>query len=348
MTAPTTLPPDAQAQAYLSTYQQSTQRLRGQLVAFLVALWASLGEYRDPQRRQFVAQAVPAVLGAQRQMAALTAAFLAAQQSSVTGAPFRPVSVDPARVTGAAVRNGADPVEVYGRPFHLVWRQLADLPREPGAIEQAIQSGIDRATQTALTDLQLTKTHTSRQVIGQDRYAIGWRRMLEGPHSCGLCIVASTNTYHKRDLMPMHPACDCVPVPVYVDSDIADRANRRLLGDVHQAIADRFGASDYAARMIPGAKDGKGNPVSYRDVLITHEHGELGPVLSVKGQPFAGPKGRAPAKRSRNRPAGRTPAQIQSELAALERNLPRLTTDQQRNYTQARIETLRKTLEGGA
>jgi hypothetical protein len=57
-------------------------------------------------------------------------------------------------------------------------------------------------------------------------------------------------------------------------------------------------------------------------VLITHQHGELGPVLAVKGQPFTGPQDLGPSAAGRARTPARTPEQIRAELTALERNLP--------------------------
>lgn len=330
--------------AIVMAYRAATEAARAQLENMVRGVWWSLGEYRDPQKARFVDEVVPLVEAAMAHMSSLTSGYLAAAQQQqaerlVTPPPTRPLTIGRAR-------NGADPAEVYGRPFHLVWRQLAELPRQPGSIDTAIQAGANRAVKLASTDVQLAKRHTSQESLKHDRYAIGYRRVLEGAHSCGLCIVASTQPYHKGDLLPIHPGCDCGVVPEYVHSDAADRANRQLLGDVHQAIADRFGSSSWAAREIPGAQDGAGNPIRYQDVLVTHHHGELGPVLAVKGQPFTGPKelNTTPRKRTRSRPAQRTPEQIRAELTSLEANLPRLTNDQQRTYTEQRISRLREQL----
>jgi hypothetical protein len=360
VTSPATVPPPAAEPAGLTAaqavdllailyaYRQASQDLRQRLADMITGLWWSLGQWRDRQREQFARDAVPIVEAAMAQMGSLTAGYLSAMQQQHTGRLVTPRPPRPPTIAGVRL-GGVDPLEVYGRPFHLVWRQLAELPHEPGAIGQAVEAGLKRAVQTAHTDLQLAKTHTSRDMISGDRYAIGWRRVLEGPHSCGLCIVASTNTYHKAQLAAMHPGCDCDVAPIYVRSDTADRANRQIIGDVHQAIADRFGSSDNATRHIPGAVDGKGRPIDYKDVLITHQHGELGPVLAVKGQPFTGPQDLSKRRRRARTPrAGRTPEQIRAELTALERNLPRLTDDRQRSFTEARIATLREQLGGPA
>jgi hypothetical protein len=286
--------------AALVAYQLLTERLRTNLEGTIRRLWRSLGVYRDPQMRQFIKQAVPIVHGAQLQMSALTTANLAQQQQIAVGGPGRPVAVADRHVTGAAVRNGADPADVYGRPFHLVWRQLDELPREPGSIEKAIGAGEDRAVQSALTDVQLAKEHAALQVLGHDDRVVGYRRVLEGPHSCALCLVASTQRYHKAQLLPMHPACDCSVAAIWGTADpgqiIEAHANvdGKLvpigeLPDVHDRIEQTFGVSDSGARVIPGTKGTPGGVVEYRDVLIVHEHGELGPVLAVRGRPFLGP-----------------------------------------------------------
>lgn len=284
----------------MAAYQAQTVALRARLEAFIRRLWASLGTYREPQMRRFITQVLPAVAGAQSAMLALTAANLATQRQIALGVAFRPTAVNRVKVTGAAARNGVDPREVYGRPFHLVWRQLDELPREPGSIDKAIEAGLNRAVQTALTDVQLAKRSTALQVIGHDDRIVGYRRVLEGPHSCGLCLVASTQRYHREKLLPMHPACDCSVAAIWGRSDpgqlIAATANidgKHVpiadLPDIHDRIEQEFGRSSSGARIIPGARDAKGRIIRYQDVLVTHDHGELGPVLGVAGRPFLGP-----------------------------------------------------------
>lgn len=277
------------AVATVAAYQQQTSALRQQLAAFLVALWKSLGVYRNQQMADFTAQAVPMVTGAQQQMSSLTSAFVSEQSLAQTGRHAAPSVFDPAKVTGSALRNGASMDEVYGRPFHLVWRDLA-AGKTP---EAAIQAGEDRAVLTAQTDLQLAKTHTAQRSMDADRRVSGYRRVLEGPHSCGLCIVASTIVYHKAKLMPIHPGCDCGVDPLYGELPASLSVGARVgdavvdigqLSDAHQAIADRFGRSSSGARAIPGQKG-----LEYKDVLIEHHNGEIGPVLGVRGQQFTGP-----------------------------------------------------------
>jgi hypothetical protein len=289
-----------QLAASVVAYQAQTQGIRTWLQGYLQHLWASLGEYRETQSGLFTAQFVPVLIGAQQQMASLTAAGLSVQRQMALGGPFHAVGVDPRRVTGDVTRNGTPLAEVYGRPFHTVWRQLHDLPHEPGAIEQAISDGLDQAMTDAVTDLQRTKALTAREAMADDDRVVGYRRVLEGVKSCGLCIVASTQRYHKAELLPVHPGCDCSVVEIFGTHDpgrtIAAHVNidgRQVpiaeLPDVHDRIAQRFGADNSAAGEIDGAVDAHGRILKYRDALVTHEHGELGPVLGVRGQDFTGP-----------------------------------------------------------
>jgi hypothetical protein len=292
--------------AALATYQVQTQALRAKVEQYVRQLWRSLGSYRNADMARFTNQAVPVVLGAQTAMSSLTTANLAHQRQIALGGRFQPVAVDVRRVTGAAARNGAvEPDEVYGRPFHLVWRQLDELPREPGAIEQAIAAGEERAVELALDDQQLTKQHTALEILRHDDQVVGYRRVLEGAHSCGLCIVASTQRYRKDQLLPLHGGCDCSVGTIWGQADpgrtieATARIDGKLtpiadLPDVHDRIEQRFGRSSSAARAIPGARDAHGRILQYRDVLITHDHGELGPVLAVRGAEFTGPTDLAP------------------------------------------------------
>lgn len=260
--------------------QAQSESLREAVVAFLRELWAALGEYRNQQISTFLGEFLPYLKQAQQEMADLTVQHLELQGA-------RAVPVNAEAVSGANVRNGTEPAEVYERPFHLVWRQLHDLPREDGAIEAAIEAGRKRAELSALTDLQLTKTHTAQTVLAADPQVVGYRRVLEGDASCGLCIVASTQRYTREDLMPIHPACDCSVAPIIGDADPGLLVNAPLLEAVHDAIDETFGSSSSSARSIGrGVVNDRGEPLQYRDVLITHRHGELGPVLAVKGRPF--------------------------------------------------------------
>lgn len=305
---------EAQIAATIAAAQQASQQLRSKLLAYIAALWASLGSWRDTDVPKFVNQVIPAVVGAQQRMAAITAASLAAQRQYALGGRFTPPAIDVRRLTGAAVR-AVDPVEEYTRPFREVWGKLDTLPHQPGAIEQAVSDGLKRAQGLAATDLQLAKRAAASEDSQHDDRLIGYRRVLEGTFSCALCIVASTLLYKPRTvrerggaLYPIHPGCDCGLAKVYnaaeversasgftVDSQVRLGDGRVVsladLAEAHGRIQETFGRADAGARTF-GVVGSKGREIAYRDVIVAHDHGELGRVLAVRGQHFEGPDGR--------------------------------------------------------
>lgn len=203
-------------------------------------------------------QVVPVVLAGRRQVSSLTDAYLARLLGT---RPLGPIDTD--------LLRGVAPAEVYARPFVTVRTKLA----EGMSYDAAISAGAARLTDIALTDMQLAKTHTSRAVYGSagvTRYV----RTLTGSKNCALCYIASTQTYATDDLLPIHPGCDCGTSPVAAGDRVQMDKN---LTATHEAVEDRLGASDSGAR----APD-------YRKQLVVQEHGELGPVLTVKGQHFQG------------------------------------------------------------
>jgi hypothetical protein len=271
----------------LAQYVVAQQAVRASLLVTLQRLWAQLSSWHRPDAERFARMVVPLVQGAQQATSSLTTSYLARSVSQMTGQPLRVPAVSPMDFVGAAVRK-ADPMVVYQRPFVQVWTDLAN--GKP--LEQAVESAGHRLVSLAATDVQLAKTATSQAVLSEEPNVVGYRRVLTGDKSCGLCIVASTQRYHKIRKMEIHPGCDCGIAPIYGDDDPGRILDLGALGDVHEAIEDRFGKSSPSAREIAGAfkvVKGKRVPLLYKDVLVSHEHGEIGPVLAVRGQEFTGP-----------------------------------------------------------
>lgn len=269
MTAPAATDATA-AVALAASYAAATQNLRAQLLAIVMALFGQQG-YRDAGADAYVAQAVPASLAAQQTMSALTEAYLAHQISAQLGVTTVPMGVAADFVTGTALR-GVDPTEVYRRPYAQLWWDLS----QGKPFEQAVRAAGRRADTIAVTDLQLAKTHTARRVLDRaPRQVVGYRRELgSDPHHCALCLLTSSRIYHKTDLLPLHPGCSCTPTPVVEGEQMPELDPTA----VHDAIRADLGEKYVQA-------GGRG-PVSYRDIVITHHHGELGPVLGVRGQAF--------------------------------------------------------------
>lgn len=260
-----------QQRAVADGYAATTAELRSTLVTALIALWRSLGSWRTSDQPRWLSIVVPQVLGAQRQMASLTDVCLAAVIGDMTGRPGRPRGIIAA--TGKDLR-GVPPEEEYGRPFHDLYAALG----EARSLDQALDAASHRIATLVATDLQLAKTHAAREILTSTPEVQGYQRVLRGPHSCALCMIASTQRYHRENLMPIHPGCDCDVIPIVGHQDPGQVINAGRVEDVHAAIQEQFGISDRGGRAI-----------GYRDLLVTHQHGEIGPILARRGDRFTGP-----------------------------------------------------------
>ena len=276
------MPLDPDVRRIILANRDQTSLLRARILTFVRRLWLGLGNYYDADINRFVRSVVPIIEGGKQQMASLTDIYLAAVEAAALGEKVKPVGVSPSAVTSEALR-GVPASDVYQRAGVTVWTALGG----GSDLTDAVTQGLERAVSMASTDLQLAKTHTARRVLSGKPHVSGYRRVLEGASSCALCIVASTQRYHKEALMPIHPVCNCGVEPIYGE-DTGQIIEPDVLDNIHETIAERFGSSDAGAREIPGVTQG-GKPLRYRDVIVVHEHGEVGPVLTVRGHKFTGP-----------------------------------------------------------
>lgn len=187
-------------------YQAQRVRLSVAVTAAAAAVWARA--YHD--RAQAVAQMVQIVAAGQRHVVALVDAYMAAKTLQATGAGSVK-GLDPALYTIAALRGVAADV-VYGRPFGALGAALARGEEQP----QAAASGLAAAEKLAATDLQLAQTHSAKDWMAAEATIVGYRRLLTGPGPhCALCELASTRTYRKADLLPIHEHCGCTVEPLW-------------------------------------------------------------------------------------------------------------------------------------
>lgn len=263
----------AEATAVLNSYTQLSQTVRAVVLQQVLADWNALTSWRDKDIAGFVAKVVPKVLAGQDKMTALTGAYLN-KTIAIHSPGAKTIPVPTKDSVGAAVRNGTTLKEVYTRAGPTVWRAL----QGGDSLEQAVAKATDRLTKQVQTDMQLSRTHASQEVTSKAKGVVGYRRVLTGNKSCALCVVASTRTYRKSDLMPMHPGCDCVVEPVigteYRPSTGED--DKAILDAAHAEIASRLGVDTNKAAAL-------------RQLTIVHDHGEMGPVLAVRDQVFTGP-----------------------------------------------------------
>lgn len=228
------------------THILAQARLRGWAVDAVAEIWQTLPAYDEADVGAWLARVQPIVLAAQRQSVALTNAYLARSLER------QPVAIDTSRIIGAAARNGADPAEVYRRPFVNIWTAL----KGGTPYADAVAAGLARATSTAATDVQLAMRGAVTEIGRLDTAIKGYRRVADAG-ACRLCVAAAAQHYHVGQLMPIHSHCGCGVEPLTADIDLAP-------------AKARYEASEHGAE---------------QDIAV-HEHGELGPVLAEPGQHF--------------------------------------------------------------
>lgn len=243
-------------------------------------MWLSAGSWRTPDVDRLVSRIVPVVEGAKRTVAGNTAAYAQAMSSVVDGRDVPMVMMSDAELRRL---RGIDPEDVYRRPATQMYTALAGGAAFPDALDQ----GVNRLLSIALTDLQLAKTHQSRQSFGRGGYQYTIRT-LTGRENCALCVIASTQRYTIADLQPIHPGCDCGTRQISARHDPGQVIDPDLLESIHDEVATHVGHSDAGARNLGrGKTDSQGRSISdYTDLIVTREHGEIGPVLTWRDQNF--------------------------------------------------------------
>lgn len=234
----------------------SQSRLRAIVEQLVTTAWTTLPAYNEPDVDPFLAQVVPVVLAAQRQSAALTDAYLARALER------QPLGIPAALVTGAALRAGSQPQDVYRRPFVTVWTALA-----AGAQWQdATAAGLARAQSMAAMDVQLASRATFAQVQERDTTIFGYQRRAD-PGACPFCVLVDGAYVKSADAMPLHNRCGCSLEPL-------------------------TGAHRLAVELPDGTRirDFQGGPLTSTPPpaqVAVEQHGELGPLLVDPSQHFA-------------------------------------------------------------
>ncbi|MFD0078225.1 hypothetical protein ACFVIY_37990 [Streptomyces sp. NPDC127166] len=255
--------------ALTERYDALSASLRDRLLGFVLSAFDGLSSLRDADAVEFLDRVVPVIVSTQAQMGQITDAYLSAVMADMLGTTAAPAGVE----LPEALR-GVPPEEVYRRPFVQTWTELAD----GKDFLDARSIGRNRLLSITETDLQLARTHAAQQSMTRGG-AKFFRRRLNGSKNCALCTIASTQRYRVAELMPIHPGCHCKPEPLPGDRDPGQIIDEQLLKEAHDAVARGIGASDAGGR----APD-------YRQVIITRQHGEIGPLLAVRRQSFTGPE----------------------------------------------------------
>lgn len=257
-----------------------TTAIRSRLDRYVLDRWNQTPAWRDENLPALLNDIIPAVNAAERAMVDQTTAYTAATRAVATGRPFRPPTPDYRDTTGTALR-GVEPDELFRRPQKVLNYQLSI----GATVAAAVTAGGRRLSSLATTNVQLAKTRTIAKQGTTDFY----RRVLTGNENCALCVIASTQRYRMGGLAPIHPGCDCDWEELHGQPPLV--IDQELLNHTHAAIAEKFGDSDLWAQDLGlGKRDAKDRPVSdYTELIITRQHGELGPVLSWRKDHFRGP-----------------------------------------------------------
>lgn len=259
-----------------AAFDRQTLDVRKRVLSYALRAWEGMPAYQDADFERFIERVVPRIEAGQKLTAEITDAYVARVVADELASGVSRGVVAP--VTTEALR-GVAASEVYHRPFSTVYAGLgAGKP-----LDVAVKAGKNRLMQLVSTNMQLAKTHSSRQAM-QRSGAVMFQRVLTGRENCALCTIASTQRYWVKDLLPIHPGCDCSTKPLFGDPK-QHVINRSKLEQVHDAIEAEFGGTDRGARYL----DGHNERSDYLDLIVDQEHGELGPTLTWREQKFTGP-----------------------------------------------------------
>lgn len=255
-------------------YDRSLQDIRDKIDTYVAVIWAqyelgALGEQPAP----IIEMIAQTVLAAQLSVASFTAAYF--------GQKFR---LEPSPVIAKDIANregGVTKAEVYARAF----RQAAYTREVLGkSRQQASKVGIRRLQSAVHTDLQMASIRQSRRAMrdGGRRF---YRRIPTGRETCAMCLIAATQRYKVADLLPIHPECDCRVDELEPGLELDHVIDPKMLEGTHQQV-----------KLFTQIADRSGRMPDYRALLVTHQHGEIGPVIAWRRHGFTGPNDLRPSK----------------------------------------------------
>ena len=227
----------------LAVYErQQFGRIRAETVRRLLALWASIERIDDRTFEQWFAAAL-----------VLHQAAVDAVERTANGyldAWGQANGLQVGEATGITVGRPASLEQTLRRPYVTTWTALA------------------RGTAP-----QIARRETlNRRIAQSGERIVGYRRVLGPGENCGLCIVASTQRYHRDDLMPIHSSCGCGIEPL-----IGTRTPPRVLDrDLLKATRTALDGDPYTRSNLSRLRL---DPEDLPTVEVRH-HGELGPVLT--------------------------------------------------------------------
>lgn len=261
-------------------YDREVHRVRTRVDSLALSSWDSLSSWRDDDYARILKSLAPRLMVGRQTIANLTDAYIrklgiATFGKVKDGAVFKP--------TMKALRGVSD-ADVFHRPFASVYAALS----EGKSLSAAVSEGRTRLAHVTATGNQLAKTHAARAAISRTKFT-KFQRTLTGRENCAMCVIASTQRYHRGDLLPIHPGCDCGVKPFETDADyqVIDQA---LLDLTHEQATSKTGDFDWGARNLGLGKHLDNSKLSdYTELIVTRDHGEIGPTLTWRSDKFTGP-----------------------------------------------------------
>lgn len=296
-------------------WDSTVHDVRERLGKYVSAVWAEyqigvLGDKTDP----VIAMIAQTVLAAQLSTASFTSAYFAQKYGR------RPSPVIPADIANR--EGGVTKAETYARAF----RQATFSREVLGKTQtEASKIGLNRLQNAVGTDLQMATIRQGRRSM-KDGGAKYYRRIPTGRETCAMCLIAATQRYKVDHLLPIHPACDCREDEIEPGLDLDHVIDPKMLEDTHQQVKAFTNIADRGGRMP-----------DYRELIITHEHGEIGPVIAWRNHEFTGPGNLNPPKKPATPAAPVSPASDAAITAITKAGgIARADTRQIRDYLTAK------------
>lgn len=179
------------------------RQLRYAATSTIGRAWLGLGSWDRADVPRFVELAAPISTAAQRQSIAVTNAYLARARGASA------IGLDESRLL-AGVRNGANPRDVYARPFVSTWGKL----KQGAPHAAAVHAGGARAMAAAAFDVQAAMRDTLVAVGDEAQEIAGYERVANA-NACEYCQAVDGVRFRSDDPMPLHPNCGCSVEPIF-------------------------------------------------------------------------------------------------------------------------------------
>lgn len=342
--------PQQQAPPQAASPPASPQAVQAGIAVLVGLAIARLWPHLDLTNLRESLPAFKAAVAVDVQRHAAAAAAEAARQykaqriAAGVGAGFTPVPADPPPL--AQIAQAVDWAVGPLWDSAVALQALDAAPAETAEVASSAIADAKARLAAAAEKLVLDAGHdTIVDNVGRDRKAKGWARIAE-PGCCSFCaMLASRGAVYSSEKSADfrahdHDRCHVEPVWNAYEPSAQIRQWQQLYTDTAKQIGyGRAGGASADDMRVAFRQAFEGRPIDL----------ERSRKMRAAGTGNAAPSRPSPARSGSAAPSRPSPARpedmIRAELTALEQNLPRLSTDQQRQWTQTRIDALRQQLD---